>query len=99
MKQYKENPQHFTVQYQRTRAPRSISPMIEQNILKELAIEKKIIQNTEVPLTSYNYSYLRDRLRGIPIIRKSPCPRSLTEPKSMGFTSRNQKELSMTEKS
>ena len=43
LKQYKENPQHFTVQYQRTRAPRTISPMIEQTILKELSIEKKII--------------------------------------------------------
>ncbi len=35
-KQYKENPQHFTVQYQRTKAPRTISAMIEQNILKVL---------------------------------------------------------------
>jgi len=43
--------------------PRVISQEIEQNILKELAIEKKIIQNKQVPLTSYNYSYLRDRLR------------------------------------
>ena len=41
VKQYKKNPQHFTIQYQRTRAPRAISPMIEQNILKELAIEKE----------------------------------------------------------
>jgi len=28
-----------------------------------LSIEKKIIQNKEVPLTSYNYSYIKDRLR------------------------------------
>jgi len=64
LKQYKENPQGFTVQYQRTSAPRAISPMIEQNILKELSIEKKIIQNKQIPLTSYNYSYIRDRLKG-----------------------------------
>jgi hypothetical protein len=42
--------------------PRSISPEIEHNILHELAIEKKIIQNKEVPLKSYNYSYIKDRL-------------------------------------
>ncbi len=48
LKQYKENPQHFTIQYQRTRAPRAISPMIEQNILKELSTEMKIIQNKEI---------------------------------------------------
>ena len=55
LKQYKDNPQHFTVQYRRTRAPRTISPMTEQNILKELSIDKKIIQNKEIPLKSYNY--------------------------------------------
>jgi hypothetical protein len=63
LKQYKENPQHFTVRYQRTRAPRTISPMIEKTILKELSIEKKIIQNKEVPLTSNNYSYIKDCLK------------------------------------
>ena len=56
LKQYKDNPQHFTIQYQRTTPPRIIAPEIEQNILKELSIEKKIIQNKEIPLTSYNYS-------------------------------------------
>ena len=64
LKQYKENPQDFTVQYRRTRAPRSISPMIEQNILKELSIDQKIIQNKEIPLKSYNYSFIKDRLKG-----------------------------------
>ena len=63
LKQYKENPQHFTIQYQRTTPSRSISPDIEQNILKELAIEKKIIQDKEIPLKSYNYSYIQNRLR------------------------------------
>lgn len=63
LKQYKENPQRFTIQYRRTTPPRTISPEIEQNILKELAIEKKIIQDKDIPLRSYNYSYLKDRLR------------------------------------
>ena len=84
LKHYKENPQHFTVQYQRTRAPRAISPMIEQNILKELAIEKKIIQNKEVPLTSYNYSYLRDRLKGI-YHQKVSLPTIIDRAKKHGF--------------
>jgi transposase len=63
LKQYRENPQSFTIQYQRTTPPRTISPEIEQNILKELTIEKNIIQDPEIPLKSYNYSYLKDRLR------------------------------------
>jgi len=62
LKEYKENPQHFTIQYQRTTASRSISPHIENNILKELAIEKKLIEDKEIPLRSYNYSYIKNRL-------------------------------------
>ncbi len=63
LKQYKENPKHFTILYERN-TPSRISPDIEQNILKELSIEKEIIQNQEIPLKSYNYSYIKDRLRG-----------------------------------
>jgi hypothetical protein len=84
LKQYKENPQHFTVRYQRTRAPRTISAMIEQNILKELSIEKKIIQNKEVPLTSYNYSYIKDRLRAT-YHQKVSLPTIIDRAKKHGF--------------
>jgi len=63
LKEFKENPQQFTTQYQRTTPPRIISPEIEQNILKELTLDKKIIQDKENPLKSYNYSYIRDRLK------------------------------------
>jgi hypothetical protein len=62
IKQYKEHPQDFSIQYQRN-TPSRISSEIEQNILKELTIEKGIIQNKEIPLSSYNYSYIKDRLR------------------------------------
>ncbi|MGD0626662.1 MAG: hypothetical protein ABSB32_18375 [Thermodesulfobacteriota bacterium] len=62
-KQYKENPHQLAIQYHRTKASRSISPDIEHNILQELSIEKKIIQDKEIPLNSYNYSYIKDRLR------------------------------------
>ena len=62
IKQYKEDPRHFSVQYQRATPPR-ISLEVEQNILKELTVEKGIIQNKEVPLKSYNYSFIKDHLR------------------------------------
>ncbi len=62
LKQYKENPTEFTIQYQRTTPPR-ISKDIEHNIVKELSIEKGIIQNKEIPLKSYNYSFIKDHLR------------------------------------
>src|SRR4030042_5125418 len=84
LKQYKENPQHFTVQYQRTRAPRTISPMIEQTILKDLSIDKRIIQNKEIPLKSYNYSYIKDRLK-VTYHQKVSLPTIIDRAKKHGF--------------
>ena len=63
LKQYRETPQRFTIQYQRRTPSRSLSPKIEKNILRELAIEKKTIENKSIPLKSYNYSYIKNRLQ------------------------------------
>jgi len=63
LKQYKEDAQRFTIQYERKTPSRSLSPKIEDNILKELTIEKKTIENKNVPLRSYNYSYIKNRLQ------------------------------------
>jgi hypothetical protein len=60
--QYREDPRHFSIQYQRNTPPR-IPPEVEQNILKELKIEKNVIQDKETPLKSYNYSFIKDHLR------------------------------------
>src|SRR4030042_5919696 len=62
VKQYRENPRDFTIQYQRASHPR-ISQALEQNLLGELSIEKNIIHNKDIPLNSYNYSYVKDRLK------------------------------------
>lgn len=62
LNQFREDPSRFTIQYQRTAPTRCLSAEIEQNILKELAIEKQIIGNKEIPLSTYNYSFIKDRL-------------------------------------
>src|SRR4030042_6811129 len=62
VKQYRENPRDFAIQYQRASHPR-ISQALEQNLLGELSIEKNIIHNKDIPLNSYNYSYVKDRLK------------------------------------
>lgn len=62
LNQYKKHPQLFTIRYERN-TPARISKEVEQNILKELSIEKGIIQNKEIPLSSYNYSFIKDHLR------------------------------------
>ncbi len=62
LKQYKTDPAKFSIQYSRTKATRAIDPAIEQNIIKELQIDKDAIDNPAVPLKYYNYSYVKDRL-------------------------------------
>jgi len=62
MSHYREHPQRFTILYERN-TPARISKDIEHNIVKELSIEKGIIQNKEIPLKSYNYSFIKDHLR------------------------------------
>jgi hypothetical protein len=83
VQQYKENPKHFTIQYQRQSPPR-IDPEAERNILKELTIEKTIIQNKEIPLTSYNYSYVKDRLKNT-YRQTVSLPTIITRAKKNGF--------------
>jgi uncharacterized protein (UPF0248 family) len=61
LKKYKEDPQNFTIRYQRGSRPK-ISKELEKTIVKELRKEQKIIQNPEIPLRTYNYSYIRDLL-------------------------------------
>lgn len=60
---YRRGPEKFSIQYVREAPTRGIDPEIEDNILKELAIDKKSIQNKNIPLWSYNYSYVRERLK------------------------------------
>jgi hypothetical protein len=62
VKSYRENPDRFSVQYTRSIKTRKIPVRIEKNIIRELTIEKKLIQDKNVPLKSYNYSYIKDRL-------------------------------------
>ena len=59
---YQENPDKFSIQYQRSKTSRIIEPAIEQNILKELKLDKKIIDDKDTPVKSYNYSFIKKRL-------------------------------------
>jgi hypothetical protein len=62
VKEYRENPKAFSIQYIRSIKTRKIPQSAERNIIKELKIEKKLIQDKNVPLKYYNYSYIKDRL-------------------------------------
>jgi len=59
---YRHGPHEFSVQYRRSTQTRAIPQAIEANILKELQIEKDMIEHPDIPVRHYNYSYIRDLL-------------------------------------
>lgn len=62
LKLYRDDPAEFSIQYSRAKTTRSIDQEVEQNIIKELKIDKEAIKDKNVPLKYYNYSYIKDRL-------------------------------------
>ncbi len=62
LRRYQKSPDSFSIQYRRQEPPRQIAAAAEKAILKELAIEKKIIEDKDNPVRRYNYSYVRDVL-------------------------------------
>jgi hypothetical protein len=59
---YRKDPDNFSIQYERKTINRKINPDIEKNIVKALEIEKDLIENKEIPIKYYNYSYIKDLL-------------------------------------
>jgi len=57
-KQLKADPENFSIMYSRKMPTRKISKDIEENIVKELKIEKDLIKAKDVPTKYYNYSYM-----------------------------------------
>ncbi len=62
IKQYRENPDSFSIQYNREKNSRVIDPAIEKNILKELTFEKELIKDKDTTIKSYNYSFIKNQL-------------------------------------
>ena len=62
LKWYRDDPDKFSISYGRKRTTRKISEEIEGNIIKELSTDKRLIENKDMPVRSYNYSYIRDQL-------------------------------------
>lgn len=61
LKEYRRSPGEFSIRYSRS-SPLRIDAAIEANILKELAIDKKMIQDKAIPIYRYNYSFLQGQL-------------------------------------
>ena len=62
LKACRQDPENFTVAYERRPATRTIDPAARENILLELGIEKRLIADRCNPLRTYNYTYIKNRL-------------------------------------
>jgi transposase len=61
-KAYRQDPGGFSIDYQRT-TPTRITQADEEQIKNELLREKDLIENKELPIQTYNYSAMVDRLK------------------------------------
>lgn len=84
LKQYRQNPEGFSIEYKRELKTRKIPQSIEDNIIRGLAVEKNIILNKDVPLKFYNYSYIKDLLE-TKYNQKVSLPTIIDRAKKNGF--------------
>jgi hypothetical protein len=62
LKEYRQDPEAFSVGYERN-TPGRFSAAVEAEIERELLREKAIVEDKRLPISGYNYSALRDRLK------------------------------------
>lgn len=62
LKGYRQDPEGFSLAYERA-TPAHLSAEVEVAIQEELLREKELVEDPKLPIWSYNYSALRDRLR------------------------------------
>ena len=61
LKEYRRNPDEFSLAYQRA-TPTKLPDSVEKQIEAQLMLEKGLIEDPSLPITTYNYSAIRDRL-------------------------------------
>jgi len=61
LKEYRENPEGFSIAYRR-HTPSLISMSFEERIACALLEEKGLVDDPSLPITTYNYSAVKDRL-------------------------------------
>ncbi|MFW6113318.1 MAG: hypothetical protein ACOC78_00140 [Actinomycetota bacterium] len=63
LREYRDDPEGFSVEYRRSSPARIPAPW-EKGIARAILEEKELIDNPALPITTYNYSAVRDRLAG-----------------------------------
>ena len=62
LKEYRGNPDAFSIAYSRKGTSRRIAKEIDDNIIVELKAEKELVENPQIKVKHYNYSYVKDQL-------------------------------------
>lgn len=62
LKQFRAHPDSFSIDYRRKSTPR-LSAEDEETIRAELQKDKALVEDQELPISSYNYAALTDRLK------------------------------------
>lgn len=62
LREYRRAPDEFSITYER-HSPGRLSAVLEADIERELRREKEIVENKDLPISGYNYSAVRDRLK------------------------------------
>ena len=91
LKQYRQNRDEFAIAYNRT-SPSRLAVRVEEEIEKELMVDKGLIEDPTLPITTYNYSAIRDRLakRGLRV----SLPTIIARAKNLGcYQSRPKKKV------
>ncbi len=63
LKAYRQDPEGFTIAYQRS-TPARFSAEVEAEIERALLREKAIVEDPDLPISGYNYTAIKDRLEG-----------------------------------
>lgn len=70
---------------------KKITDEVEKNIINELEKEKKLIEDKNIPVTSYNYSYIKDQIHQ-KYAEKMSLPTIIAGAKKEGFYKRRHKK-------
>lgn len=91
LKKYRSDSGSFSIQYRRKRPTRKIAKAVEKSIINELGKEKKFIEDESIPITFYNYSYIKDQIREN-YEQKVALSTIISRAKKWGFYKPRQKE-------
>ena len=93
----RQNPSQFMVTQPRKPRPAKLAISIEEKILAALREEKKLIEDNDMPICFYNYSYVKQQLEKTHGIRVS-LPTIISRAKKTIFIKPSQRKLVMIEK-